>query len=105
MRERRWGRLGRKCGDGISVQISPFEPKETLLAVRAIQPDVTIAHVQRADKHGNAHCWGNLGVMLEAVRATKRVIVCAEEIVADEVIASDPNRTVIPGFLVSAVVE
>ncbi len=85
--------------------ISPFEPKETLLAVRAIQPDVTIAHVQRADKHGNAHCWGNLGVMLEAVRATKRVIVCAEEIVADEVIASDPNRTVIPGFLVSAVVE
>jgi len=85
--------------------ISPFEPKETLLAVRAIQPDVTIAHVQRADKHGNAHCWGNLGVMLEAVRAAKRVIVCAEEIVADEVIASDPNRTVIPAFLVSAVVE
>src|SRR6266481_6219511 len=54
--------------------ISPFEPKETLLAVRAIQPDVTIAHVQRADKHGNAHCWGNLGVMLEAVRAARRVI-------------------------------
>jgi glutaconate CoA-transferase subunit A len=84
--------------------ISPFEPKETLLAVRAIQPDVTIVHVQRADQHGNAHCWGNLGVMLEAVRAAKRVIVCAEEIVADEVIASDPNRTVIPAFLVSAVV-
>src|SRR5258708_15977203 len=84
--------------------ISPFEPKETLLAVRAIQPDVTIAHVQRADKHGNAHCWGNLGVMLEALRSAKRVIVCAEEIVADEVIASDPNRTVIPAFLVSAVV-
>src|SRR5258708_1543591 len=85
--------------------ISPFEPKETLLAVRAIQPDVTIAHVQRADNHGNAHCWGNLGVMLEAVRAAKRVIVCAEEIVADEVIASDPNRTVIPAFLVSAAGE
>src|SRR3954467_12622496 len=84
---------------------SPFEGKEPLLAVRALVPDVTIVHVQRADENGNAHCWGNFGVMLEAVRAAKKVIVCAEEIVAPEVIASDPNRTVIPGFLVSAVVE
>src|SRR5690348_2819291 len=85
--------------------ISPFEPKETLLAVRAILPDVAVVNVQRADEEGNAHCWGNFGVMLEAVRAAKRVIVCAEEIVNEEAIASDPNRTVIPGFLVSAVVE
>lgn len=85
--------------------ISPFEPKETLLAVRAIVPDVTIVNVQRADAEGNAHCWGNFGVMLEAVRAAKKVIVVAEEIVGAEVIASDPNRTVIPGFLVSAVVH
>jgi len=85
--------------------ISPCEPKETLLAVRAIVPDVTIVNVQRADAEGNAHCWGNFGVMLEAVRAAKRVIVVAEEIVEPEVIASDPNRTVIPGFLVSAVVH
>jgi glutaconate CoA-transferase subunit A len=85
--------------------VSPFEPKETLLAVRAIVPDVAIVHVQRADKNGNAHCWGNFGVMLEGVRAAKKVIVCAEEVVEEEVISSDPNRTVIPGFLVSAVVE
>src|SRR4051794_22370397 len=85
--------------------ISPFEPKETLLAVRAIIPDVTIVNVQRADVEGNAHCWGNFGVMLEGVRAAKKVIVVAEEIVSPEVIASDPNRTVIPGFLVSAVVR
>jgi glutaconate CoA-transferase subunit A len=85
--------------------ISPFEPKETLLAVRAIVPDVTIVNVQRADAEGNAHCWGNFGVMLEAVRAAKKVIVVAEEIVNEAVIASDPNRTVIPGFLVSAVVH
>jgi glutaconate CoA-transferase, subunit A len=85
--------------------LSPFEPKETLLAVRAIVPDVAIVHVQRADAEGNAHCWGNFGVMLEGLRAAKKVIVAAEEIVPSEVIASDPNRTVIPGFLVSAVVE
>jgi glutaconate CoA-transferase, subunit A len=84
---------------------SPFAPKESLGAVRALNPDVTIVHVQRADSEGNAHCWGNFGVMIEGVRAAKRVIVVAEEIVASEVIASDPNRTVIPGFLVNAVVE
>jgi glutaconate CoA-transferase, subunit A len=85
--------------------ISPFEPKQTLMAVRALVPDVAIVHLQRADKAGNAHCWGNFGVMLEGVRAAKKVIVCAEEIVDEHVIASDPNRTVIPGFLVTAVVE
>jgi len=85
--------------------ISPFEPKEALLAVRAIAPDITIVNVQRADAEGNAHCWGNFGVMPEAVRAAKKVIVVGEEIVEQEVIASDPNRTVIPGFLVSAVVH
>ena len=76
-----------------------------LHAVKALNPDVTIVHVQRADADGNAHCWGNYGVMIEAVRAAKKVIVCAEEIVAPETIASDPNRTIIPGFLVTAVVE
>lgn len=84
---------------------SPFAPKESLWAVRALNPDVTIVHVQRADAEGNAHCWGNFGVMLEGVRAAKRVIVVAEEIVSSEIIRSDPNRTVIPGFLVNAVIE
>src|SRR5881275_1405096 len=84
---------------------SPFAPKESLWAVRALNPDVTIVHVQRADSEGNAHCWGNFGVMIEGVRAAKRVILTAEEVVDAEVIASDPNRTVISGFLVNAVVE
>jgi glutaconate CoA-transferase subunit A len=79
--------------------------KQKLHAVKALHPDVAMVHVQRADADGNAHCWGNFGIMLEALKAAKRVIVTAEEIVAPEVIASDPNRTVIPGFLVSAVVE
>src|SRR5947209_12280673 len=84
---------------------APFAPKDPLWAVRALNPDVTIVHVQRADCEGNAHCWGNFGVMIEGVRAAKRVIVVVEEIVDPEVIASDPNRTLIPGFLVNAVVE
>ena len=78
---------------------------DKLHAVRALTPDVAIVHLQRADREGNAHCWGNFGVMTEAVRAAKQVIVLAEKIVDAEVIASDPNRTVVPGFLVNAVVE
>ncbi len=97
------------CGGGSSTRPDGPEARphtsQKLHAIRALHPDVAIVHVQRADEDGNAHCWGNLGVLLEAVRAAKQVIVVAEEIVAPEVIASDPNRTVIPGFLVSAVVE
>ena len=78
---------------------------EKLLAVRAIHPDVAILHVQRADAAGNAHVWGNFGVMREAAMAAKKVILTCEEIVDHEVILSDPNRTVIPGFVVSSVVH
>jgi glutaconate CoA-transferase, subunit A len=85
--------------------LSPFAPQEALWAVRALNPDVAVVHVQRADALGNAHGWGSLGVMIEGVRAARRVILTAEEIVEPEVIASDPNRTLIPGFLVQAVVK
>ncbi|HEX2714923.1 MAG TPA: CoA-transferase [Candidatus Acidoferrales bacterium] len=79
--------------------------EEKLIAVRALKPDVAIIHAQRADQFGNAHLWGNLGVAADGARASRKVIVVAEEIVAPEVIASDPNRTLIPGFQVTAVVH
>lgn len=82
----------------------PFTDEE-LLAVHAIRPDVAILHVQRADEEGNAHAWGNFGVMREAALAAKKVLLTCEEIVDHDVILSDPNRTVIPGFLVSNVVN
>ena len=78
---------------------------EKLVAVRAIHPDVSILHVQRADRDGNAHVWGNFGVMREAALAANKVILTCEEIVDHDVILSDPNRTMIPGFLVSSVVH
>lgn len=79
--------------------------EEKFVAVRALRPDVSILHVQRADELGNAHLWGSLGVAVDAARAARKVVVVAEEIVAPEVIASDPNRTLVPGFLVAAVVH
>jgi glutaconate CoA-transferase subunit A len=93
-----------RTGDQFQSIRCPFTDEE-LVAVRAIKPDVTILHVQRADAQGNAHVWGNVGVMREAALAAKKVILTCEQVVDHEVILSDPNRTVIPGFVVSSVVH
>jgi glutaconate CoA-transferase, subunit A len=77
---------------------------EALAAVPALNPDVTIVHAQRADAAGNTQIWGLLGVQKEAAFASKRVIVVVEELVDENVIRSDPNRTIIPGTIVDAVV-
>jgi glutaconate CoA-transferase, subunit A len=77
---------------------------EVLSTVPALNPDVTIVHAQRADAQGNAQIWGLLGVQKEAAFASDRVIVVVEEIVDESAIRADPNRTVIPGLIVDAVV-
>jgi glutaconate CoA-transferase subunit A len=78
---------------------------ERLATVPALNPDVAILHVQRADENGSAQVWGLLGVQKEAAFAARRVIVVAEEIVPESTIRADPNRTLLPGFLVQAVVH
>ena len=83
---------------------SPLDGKP-LLAVKPLQPDVTIVHVQRADPHGNALMWGSLGITTDAARAARAVIVTAEEIVTPEQLRRDPNRVVVPGMVVAAVCE
>ena len=78
---------------------------EKLVAVEALRPDVAILPVQRCDEMGNAHLWGSLGISIDAARASKTVILVAEEIVSPELICSDPGRTLIQGFQVNAVVH
>ena len=80
----------------------PYSDGE-VVAVPALHPEVAIVHVQRADADGNCHLWGILGEQREAAFAARRVILTAEEIVDPAVIRSDPNRTLIPGMVVSAV--
>lgn len=75
-----------------------------IATVPALNPDVTIVHAQRADAEGNTQIWGLLGVQKEAAFASKRVIVVVEELVDSAVIRADPNRTIIPGLVVDAVV-
>ena len=82
----------------------PFSGDAQLL-IPAITPDVTAIAVQRADEDGNAHLWGPWGVSQEAALAARATIVIADEIVARSVIASDPNRTIVPGTKVTAVVH
>jgi len=82
----------------------PYTGKEVIV-VPPLHPDVAIVHVQRADALGNAHIWGILGEQKEAAFASERVILTAEEIVDEEIIRSDPNRTMIPEFIVDAVVH
>jgi glutaconate CoA-transferase subunit A len=82
----------------------PYSGGEVVV-VPALKPDVAIVHVQRADDDGNAHIWGIIGEQKEAAFAAERVILTAEEIVDEAIIRSDPNRTLIPGFIVDAVCQ
>ncbi len=76
-----------------------------LVRVPAVNPDVTIIHAQRSDADGHAHCWGGLGICAEAALAAKQVMIVCEELVSASVIRSDPNRVLVPGFKVCAVVS
>lgn len=80
----------------------PFT-NETLAAVPAIRPDVTLIHAQRADRAGNVLIEGIVGVQKEAVLAAKRAVVTVEEIV-DDLRPPSPNSVVLPGWTISAVV-
>jgi len=78
---------------------------QKLLAIKAVKPDLAVVHVQRADAGGNCQVWGATGITRQAVLAAGRVLVTCEEIVPPEVIRADPDRTLVPGFLVEAVCE
>jgi glutaconate CoA-transferase subunit A len=73
-------------------------------AVPPLKPDVAIVHAQRASEAGDTQVWGLLGCQKEAAFAADRVIVVVEELVSEDVIRADPNRTIIPGLIVDAVV-
>jgi glutaconate CoA-transferase subunit A len=73
-------------------------------AVPPLKPDVTVIHAQRASAAGDTQVWGLLGCQKEAAFAADRVIVVVEELVDESVIRADPNRTIIPGLIVDAVV-
>ncbi len=92
-----------RANDLIRPIRSPYG-EERVYAVPPLRPDVTIVHAQRSDAAGNTQVWGLLGCQKEAAFAADRLIVVVEEVVDEAVIRADPNRTIIPGLIVDAVV-
>lgn len=76
---------------------------ETLAAVAAHRPDVTVIHAQRADRAGNTQLWGIVGVQKEAALAGARVLVTVEEIV--DALAPVAGAVTLPAFVLDAVCE
>lgn len=91
-------------GDAAQDMTCPFTG-EKLLLLPALNPDVALIHVQRADEYGNAQLDGLQFMDLDIVMAAKRVILTTERIVANDQIRRSPDLTKIPFFTVDAVVE
>ena len=97
------GFLGR---DKLRVINSPFgDGQEQVLLLPALRPNVSCVHVQWADEDGNAAFWGGAGEVRWGLWASERIILSAEEIVPRAVLRSDPDRVIIPGLRVNAVVH
>jgi len=75
------------------------------IAVPPLRPDVVFIHVQRSDRKGNIQMWGVVGDVRDAAASGRSVIASVESIVPDDVVRRDPNRTILPGFLVDAIVR
>jgi glutaconate CoA-transferase subunit A len=97
-------------GTGMMSRGFPFKEmecpftKERLALIPALKPDVAVLQAQRADEDGNTHFWGGSGITKEAALAARKVMVVVEEVVSKKVVRRDPNRTLLPGFLVHAVI-
>ena len=92
------------ANDRIRLIESPYGGGK-IAVVPPLNPDVAILHAQRADAAGNTQLWGLVGVQKEAAFAAEKVIVVVEEVVDEMTIRRDPNRTLIPGLIVDAVVN
>jgi len=90
--------------DKFKIINSPFTGEKTLL-LKPLKPDIAIIHASRADEDGNVQLLGIEAIIDEIARAAEKVIVSVEEIVSKEEIKKCPKYTIIPGFLVNAVVN
>jgi len=96
------GELARH-NSNLKTVTDPFSGSKWI-AVPPLRPDVVFIHVQRSDRKGNIQMWGVVGDVRDAAASGRSVIASVESIVPDDVVRRDPNRTILPGFLVDAVV-
>jgi glutaconate CoA-transferase subunit A len=89
-----------KVTETIAPVTCPFTGEE-LMAVPALNPDVSIIHAQQADVRGNVAIWGISGIQKEAVLSARRVIVTVEEVV--EELTPHPFQIVLPAVVIHAI--
>ncbi len=89
---------------GFKLVQDPYSLNE-YVAVKAVEPDWALIHVEKADREGNAVMWGSKYDDVLLAKASKKVIITCEQVVATEELQTRPEGTDIPGFLVQAVVE
>jgi len=82
----------------------PFTGEDYVL-LKALVPDVSLVHVQVADREGNCQIDGPKWENEEQAKAARRIVVVAEELVPTEHIQRQPERTVIQGHRVDAVIH
>lgn len=90
--------------DSTSNLTDPFTGDDWLV-LKPLHPDVSVIQVQVADEEGNAWILGPRWENEEQVKASKQTIVITERLVSTEMIRREPDRTLVPGFLVSHVVQ
>jgi glutaconate CoA-transferase subunit A len=92
--------------DALKVISDPFGGPP-VVACRALPLDVAILHAHRADRAGNVGIdpAPRYPTMTVLPRAARRVIVTVERIVLASELRAAPDRTILPGFAVDAVVE
>lgn len=89
---------------GAKVVTDPFTGTKVCL-VPAVNPDAALIHVHQSDEYGNARVFGPSVTPYETAAASKRVILCAEEIIEEDDIRNHPHLTTIPSYMVDAVVK
>ena len=90
---------------GSQMQVKDPFTGETMIAVRAIEPDITVIHAQKADEYGNIRIEGPFYEDVIKAKAAKKVVVTVEELISNRDIRKMPEATTIPHFIVDAVVE
>lgn len=87
------------------VTDDPFGSGTKVALLPACPADVSLLHAQRCDADGNVQVWGQIGDDQWGTLAGRRILVSVEEVVPTKVIRRDPNRTIVPGFRVDAIVH
>jgi glutaconate CoA-transferase subunit A len=94
--------------DKLKIIDNPFEDlcgKTKMVAVPAINPDVTLIHAQKADTQGTVRIEGLTYADIEQAKSANRLIVTCEEIVSSEELRKSPDLNSLPHFLADAIVH